>query len=69
MPTERERKLVDICFEIGLTIHENSYLKNLPQDKVAGWIAEQLEKTGFKTVPMGASWGYLIDTNETGKER
>ncbi len=54
------QKLVDICFEIGLTISDpefNFYKKS--QEERAKWIARQLRMTGFPTNPSGASWGVL----------
>lgn len=61
MATKNEQMLVDIMFQVGLTIASNHYFKDLPQEKVAAWIAEQLALCGVKTVPVGASWGVIRD--------
>ena len=58
--SEDKQKLVNVCFEIGLMISEPKYKfyeKTIEQR--AGWIADQLRKTGFDTVPRGMSWGVL----------
>lgn len=61
MPTEREQKLIDICFQIGITIHHHNSLKVMSKEKLTGWIAEQLKECGFPTKPVGMSWGVLQD--------
>lgn len=58
---EQKQKLIDIMFETGLAIHNNPWFKGKSNEEVAGWIKETLDKTGFKVVPMGASWGVLIE--------
>ena len=56
----REQKLVDLCFEIGIMISTQKYdFKKMSVEEKAEWIAEQLKIAGFKTQPMGASWGVL----------
>ena len=55
----REQKLIDIMYEIGLTIHTNKWFKNKSQEEVAEWISGQLRGCGFKVSPCGASWGVL----------
>ena len=56
---DREQKLVDICFEVALTIGENTTLRNLPKEKLAEWVARQLRLCGFDTEPQGSCWGVL----------
>jgi len=57
----KEQKLVDICFQIGLVIHNQSdYFKDLSSDETADWIANQLRWCGFPTEPVGCSHGVLI---------
>ena len=47
-PTDREQKLVDIMFQIGLVISSPLYkLRDLPEDEKAAWIAKNLEGCGF----------------------
>lgn len=58
-PKSDEQKLVDICFEIGLTIKGNEALKSMSNEGLANWIAEQLRGCGFDTIPMGSSCGML----------
>ena len=48
-------------FETGLAIHNNPWFKGKSNEEIAGWIKETLDKTGFKVVSMGASWGVLIE--------
>ena len=54
-----EQKLIDIMFQIGLMIHNNSYFKNKTNEEVCAWIRSQLEQCGFETMPLGSSWGIL----------
>ena len=57
----REQKLVDICFSVGLMIHSTNHFETMTQEEVAAWIAKQLEACGFPTIPMGSSWGVLVE--------
>lgn len=69
MATEREQKLIDLCFSIGFLISspfegrdgKKEDLRDLSQEKEAEWIAEQLRGCGFDTEPIGSSWGVLKD--------
>ena len=55
---KREQKLIDICFEIAMMIHEHhDKFKN--NEEVAKWVANQLEQCGFPTQQIGSSWGVL----------
>lgn len=54
-----EQKLIDIMFQIGLTIHNNEWFQEKTNEEVAEWIANQLRECGFDTQPMGCSWGVL----------
>lgn len=60
--TKREQTLVDICFQIALTLHTNGdpfrFKKN---SEVAEWVADQLNQCGFPNVPVGSSWGHLVE--------
>lgn len=54
------QKLVDVCFEIGLTISDPKFkFTKMTQEKRAEWIAKQLRLCGFDTEPVGASYGRL----------
>lgn len=55
----KEQKLINIVFDIGLTIHNNKWFKKKDNEQVAQWIREQLEKCGFEVVPVGCSHGVL----------
>ena len=64
MATEREQKLIDLCFSLVLhyrTFHNNGIMNKKTQEEVAEWIAYNLKECGFPTRPMGMSWGVLID--------
>lgn len=58
----REQKLIDIMFEIAMTLHGNPpWAKNMDRDQLAQWIRHQLDQCGFTTIPMGISWAVLVD--------
>lgn len=64
MATEREQKLVDLCFSLVLnyrTYQDNRLMKAKTQEEVAEWVAYNLRECGFFTIPMGMSWGILQD--------
>lgn len=54
-----QQKLIDIMFQVGLTIHNDYHFSSWSNEEVAEWIREQLKQTGFEVVPMGASHGVL----------
>lgn len=56
----REQKLIDILFEVGLTIHSSTWFETRSSEEVAEWIRLQLENNGFNVKPCGASHGKLI---------
>ena len=64
---EREQELVDICFQLVLTVRE--HVRRFPKDseKMAAWVAGQLRACGFDTKPCGASWGVLVHKKGTKK--
>lgn len=59
MSTENEQKLVDIAFELALTMHEHPWFIGKTKEQVANWVAERLAGCGFETEPCGSSWGVL----------
>lgn len=60
MSTDREQKLVDVCFATNLLISDKKYdLHNLSNEEKAEWVAKQLRISGFDTKPCGSSWGVL----------
>jgi hypothetical protein len=56
---EREQKLIDIMFEIALTIKDSKVLQKKTNEELCAWVSGQLKTCGFDTEPMGASWGVL----------
>lgn len=62
MATEREQKLIDLCFSLVLhyrTYQDNGLMKAKTQEEVAEWVAYNLRECGFPTTPIGMSWGVL----------
>jgi PIN domain nuclease of toxin-antitoxin system len=58
----QEQKLVDIMFEVALTISDKKLkLYKKTNEEKAEWVADQLRKCGFNTMPCGSSWGVLLD--------
>jgi hypothetical protein len=53
-----EQHLIDIMFEIVMTLREHPHMLE-DREKLAEWVADQLRKCGYPTVPMGMSWGVL----------
>jgi len=59
----KEQKLVDICFEIAITMQmSQKWLQKQSRDDIGKWVADQLKVCGFPTTPCGASWGVLTDS-------
>lgn len=54
-----KQKLIDITFEVAMTITSERSLKRLNNADLAKWVREQLKACGFETSPCGASWGVL----------
>ncbi len=59
MTKTKEQELIDICFQIGIAVHHHRSLQCMSKEKLAKWIADQLEGCGFPTSPVGTSWGVL----------
>ena len=58
----REQKLIDIIFQIALTMWScSNWFESKTQEEVCDWVREQLKECGFNTVPLGSSWGVLRD--------
>ena len=58
--TEREQKLVDLIFEIGIKAAGwQCHRDVIEKEQLAEWIADVLRQSGFDTTPMGMSWGVL----------
>lgn len=60
--TQREQKLAQICFELALTMHTSGdHFRDKDVSYVAKWVADQLNQCGFRNIPIGSSWGYLVE--------
>jgi hypothetical protein len=59
MATAREQTLIDIIFQMGMTIKNDPAFDEMSNEELASWISIQLEGCGFPTTPCGASWGVL----------
>lgn len=58
--TERAQQLIDITFQIGLTMSDpGAGFAEMTIEQRAQWIAKQLRDCGFDTEPVGASRGVL----------
>lgn len=55
----KEQQLIDIMFQVALTMRNNSWFVGKSQEEVAEWVQKQLKDCGFETEPCGASWGVL----------
>jgi len=58
----KQQKLIDICFEIAMTLHDPKYRKHfhsMDKEHLAKWVRHQLKGCGFDTEPCGSSWGVL----------
>ncbi len=59
------QELIDIMFQIGLSIHINrTFFEGKSQDEVAAWIRTQLNGCDIPVIELGSSYGYLIDNKE-----
>ena len=54
-----KQKLIDILFEVGLTIKSSKQLQDMSNEDLAEWIRKQLSACGFNCIPVGSSWGIL----------
>jgi len=61
-----DQKLIDICFQIAMTMHMLGIVNEskgpqliMSRDELADWIARQLKICGYDTEPVGSSWGRL----------
>lgn len=55
------QKLVDACFSMVFTSFDVAGLTKMKREEKAAWVRHELSRAGFKTIPMGASWGVLTD--------
>ncbi len=60
--SEREQKLIDICFSIAITVKNyQRHFEVFTDEEMAEWTARELKNCGFPTTPVGSSWGKLQD--------
>lgn len=55
----KKQQLIDIMFQVAMTMHQNPWFVGKSQEEVAEWLRIQLKNSGFETEPCGASWGIL----------
>lgn len=65
---EEKQKLIDICFELVMTAYTWPQFQKQPREKIGKWVADQLNECGFRTHPIGMSWGVLIEDDELYKK-
>lgn len=66
MPTERERKLTDIAWQMVLAATNDPVFCAKSTMEKAQWFAETLRDCGFPNMPLGSMYHYLVD--EPGRE-
>ena len=62
---DKEQKLIDLCFEIGIALRFNPAFQEKNSTEIGTWIAKQLRANGFNTSPSGMSWGVKCETDQT----
>ncbi len=63
--TSNTQKLIDISFEIALTMKQNiEWVEKSSDEEIVQWVSKQLSQCGYQTTPLGASNGIL---NKSGK--
>ena len=55
----REQKLIDIMFQLAMVMREKKGMRHMTKEQLAEWIARNLDDCGFRTKPIGSSWGVL----------
>jgi hypothetical protein len=66
------REEIDLIYAITIRIHEDEWFANekgkrgfppkrRDREEVQEWVAQQLGIAGIYTVPVGCSWGVLVD--------
>lgn len=61
MNASREQQLINIMFEMVYRITQERRDWNPSRTESMHWVANTLMECGFKTRPMGASWGILTE--------
>lgn len=61
----REQRLVDAVFEMFLVFHDyRNHFEGKSREEVAKWVSDRLTGVGFPTIPVGMSWGVLVEDEE-----
>lgn len=64
---KHHQELIDIMFEVAITMHNNVWFIGKSQEEVAEWLRGQLKECGYETEPCGASWAILVNQPKKGK--
>jgi len=56
---EEKQLLIDLIFEFAMVYH--NFDDNRTNEQIANHVSVTLKEMGFKTKPMGMSWGVLIE--------
>lgn len=60
-----EQSLIDLMFEMcQISAYHFGKLEKYDREKHMDWVAHHLRVAGFDTVPMGMSWGVLVNKKE-----
>ncbi len=54
---DAQQKLVDLMFEIALKSAES--MGSASRDTIASWVRDALAVQGYRTEPIGSSWGVI----------
>ena len=61
------QKELDVIFNITIMIYENPWFKKKERtrDEVQAWVSKQLaEAVEVYSIPMGMSWGHLVEEEQ-----
>ena len=61
----REQELINLTFQLVLTIKDSRTLIQMSNEQVASWITEKLLEYEFDVVTSGPDWGNLRDHFES----
>jgi hypothetical protein len=68
MEKEEKQKLIDIAFELVIVANGWKDFQKKSREEIGEWVAKQLNGCGFRTHPIGSSWGVLIEDDELYKK-
>lgn len=55
-----DKKLLDLIFDITISIFENSWFKFQDRETVQDWVRSQLAYMGIFTIPCGMGWAIEV---------